>query len=98
MSNIEHLIENTLVYLEKNPKASYVDVVDHIKKDINYGENYIDARDICYICLYVRFVYIRSLWSDINADIKNVTGYAKSIKLADLNAILSRHLSGGTIE
>ena len=95
MNNIEHLIENTLVYLAKNPKATYLDIVDHVKKDINYGDSYIDARDICYICFYVRFIYIRSLLSEIKSDIKETMGHAKSIKTAELDKILERHLSGG---
>ena len=98
MSNLEHLIENTLVYLEQNPQAPYGDVVTHIKQDINYEANYISYTDVCSICFYIRFVYLRSLLSDISSDISNTTGYAKSIKLSDLDKILTKHLLGGELE
>ncbi len=94
MSNLEHLIENTLIYLEQNPQAPYNDVISNVKNDVNYEENYIDASDVCLICFYVRFVYLRSLLSDISSDISNAVGYAKNIKRSDLNKILAKRLLG----
>ena len=94
MSNLEHLIENTLNYMDNNPNATYKEIISAIKDDINYLANYIDARDICYICLYVRYIYVPSKLSSINADIKSIMGYAQSIKLSDLNPILQKNLSG----
>ena len=97
MSNLEHLIENTFVFLDENPKASYDAVFTHVKQDENIKSTYIDARDICNICFYVRFILLRSLYSQIHKDIKERVGYARSIKVTDLEEILARHLSGGLI-
>lgn len=97
MSNLEHLIENTFIFLDQNPKASYDTVFTHVKQDENSKATYIDARDICNICFYVRFIMLRSLYSQINDDVKKRVGYARSIKLTDLDEILARHLSGGII-
>ena len=97
MSNLEHLIENTLNFLAQNPKATYIEIISNIQHDTKYVGSYIDAEEICHICFYVRFMYLRSLLFQINSDIKDVTGYARSIKLVDLNKILTKHLAGGTV-
>ena len=92
MSNLGHLIENTLIFMEQNPQATYDDIIAFIKKDVNYLNNYIDARDICEICLYVRYSYMRSILSEINSEIRNMTGYARTVKLSDLKKILSKYM------
>ena len=97
MSNLEHLIENTLNFLTQNPKATYIEIISNIQHDTKYVGSYIDAEEICHICFYVRFMYLRSLLFQINADIKEATGYAKNIKLTDLKPILEKHLAGGVV-
>lgn len=97
MSNLEHLIENTLNFLAQNPKATYLEIISSIQHDTKYAGSYIDAEEICHICFYVRFMYLRSLLLQINADIKEATGYARNIKLNDLKPILEKHLAGGVV-
>lgn len=97
MNGLEHIIENTMIYLTQNSQATYLEIISHIRHDPEFAESYIDAEDICHICLYIRFLYLKSLLSQINSDIKEVTGYARSIKLVDLNKILTKHLAGGTV-
>lgn len=64
MSNLEHLIENTLVCIEN--KLPYKRILDFIKNDPNFEGNPLSVDEVWEICQYVYYTWDRSLLSTIN--------------------------------
>lgn len=64
MSNLEHLIKNTLVCIEN--KLPYERILDFIKNDPNFESNPLSVDEVWEICQYVYYTWDRSLLSTIN--------------------------------
>lgn len=64
MSNLEHLIENTLVCIEN--KLPYKRILDFIKNDPNFEGNPLSVDEVWEICQYVHYTWDRSLLNTIN--------------------------------
>ena len=60
MSNLEHLIENTLVAMEDD-KLCFNDIRKRIQNDINLRCTSLSVDDVLVICQYVKYVWCRDL-------------------------------------
>lgn len=56
MSDLEHLIENTLVAMEDD-KLSPKDIRERIKNDINLPRTSLSIDDVWEICQYVKYTW-----------------------------------------
>jgi len=56
MSNLEHLIENTLVAMEDNTLC-YEDICKRIKNDVNFPYTSLSADDVLEICTYFLYTW-----------------------------------------
>ena len=56
MSNLEHLIENTLVAMEDNTLGGE-DIRERIRNDINLSGTSLSVDDVYEICSYVKYVW-----------------------------------------
>ncbi len=56
MSNLEHLIENTLVAMEDD-KLSPEDIRKRIQNDINFPYTALSVDDVWEICRYVKYTW-----------------------------------------
>ena len=61
MSNLEHLIENTLVLMEHNKDLEYKKFIQHIQSDVNYDGAGITAEQCYEICQYVLYEYCEEI-------------------------------------
>lgn len=57
MSNLEHLIENTLCDMEKHKLLPYKERIHKIETDDNFEGVDISANDIYEICCYILYTY-----------------------------------------
>lgn len=59
MTNLEHLIENTLFSIENGEyrNKKYSEIIQTIQSDINYDESTITAEQCWEICQYVYYTY-----------------------------------------
>ena len=56
MSNLEHLIENTLVAMEDNTLCSK-DIRERIKNDVNLSYTSLSVDDVLEICTYFMYTW-----------------------------------------
>lgn len=56
MSNLEHLIENTLVTMEDD-KLCPEDIRKRIQDDINFPSTSLSVDDVWEICQYVKYTW-----------------------------------------
>lgn len=56
MSNLEHLIENTLVTMEDDTLCGK-DIRERIRNDINLPYTSLSVEDVYEICSYVKYVW-----------------------------------------
>ena len=56
MSNLEHLIENTLVAMEDNTLCSK-DIRERIKNDVNLSYTSLSVDDVLEICIYFMYTW-----------------------------------------
>lgn len=66
MSNLEHLIENTLVLMERNKDLEYKKIIQYIQSDVNYDGAGITAEQCYEICQYVLYVYFEEMRSELD--------------------------------
>lgn len=64
MSNLEHLIENTLICIEN--KLPYERILDFIKNDPNFEGTPLSVDEVLEVCQYVYYTWDRSLLNTIN--------------------------------
>ena len=64
MSNLEHLIENTLVCIEN--KLPYEKVISHIRENPNFDGSPLTEQEVWEMCQYVYYTWDRSLLNTIN--------------------------------
>lgn len=64
MTNIEHLIETSLVYLDDD-KMNYDEWYEHIKDNWNWEDTFITLEELWYITQYVVYTYKPCLIYDI---------------------------------
>jgi len=69
MSDLEHLIENTLVDME-NDKLCFNDIRKRVQNDINLRCTSLSADEVLEICQYVKYVWCRDLENRLNAQYK----------------------------
>lgn len=56
MSNLEHLIENTLMIIEDNTLCNK-DIREHIKNDVNFSCTSLSVDDVLEICTYFMYTW-----------------------------------------
>lgn len=64
MSNLEHLIENTLICIEN--KLPYERILDFIKNAPNFEGTPLSVDEVWEVCQYVYYTWDRSLLNTIN--------------------------------
>lgn len=64
MSNLEHLIENTLMALEDG--RPYDDVISGIKMDINFPACNLTEQEVWEICQYVKYTWCQELKGQVS--------------------------------
>ena len=64
MSNLEHLIEHTLICIEN--KLPYERILDFIKNDPNFEGTPLSVDEVWEVCQYVYYTWDRSLLNTIN--------------------------------
>jgi hypothetical protein len=87
MSNLEHLIENTLVAMEDD-KLCPEDIRKRIQNDINLPSTSLSVDDVWEICQYVKYTWCRNLKNKLNAQLEEArrretmwaNNYAKLLK------------------
>lgn len=57
MSNLEHLVENTLCSMDRYANMSYDEIITTIQNDVNYDRSGITAEQCFEICQYIYYTY-----------------------------------------
>ena len=55
MSNLAHLIENTLIAMERDE----LDILEHIRNDVNFDNCPLTEEEVYDICEYVYYTYTK---------------------------------------
>lgn len=68
MTNLEHLIENTLINMkyDRFQNMTHKDIIQHIKSDINYPGAFITAEQCYEICQYVHYTYCAEMHFELS--------------------------------
>ena len=102
MTEIAHLIENTLSLMEKS--KPFAEVIQNIKADSNFQNMVVvgictenDALSVYEACEYVLYTYLRSKWEDICGDLQRPRKFiayqdSKYIHTDSVKEILCKHL------
>lgn len=69
MSNLEHLIENTLVAMEDDSLCGE-DIRERIENDANFPCTSLSVDDVWEICQYVKYTWCR----DLENKLKEISG------------------------
>ena len=94
MSNLEHLIENTLMAIEDG--RPYNDVVLGIKMDINFPACNLTEQEVWEICQYVKYTWCRDLENKLNAQLEEA--HRRVIMWANNYATLLKEMTDKLIE
>lgn len=94
MSNLEHLIENTLMAIEDG--RPYDDVILGIKMDINFPACNLTEQEVWEICQYVKYTWCRDLENKLNAQLEEAQH--KCTTWANAYATLLKEITDRVIE
>lgn len=95
MSNLEHLIENTLIVMEDDTLCGE-DIRKRIRNDINFPNTSLSVDDVWEICQYIKYTWCRDSENKLNAQLEEAQH--KCATWANAYATLLKEITDRVIE